>query len=416
MRYILCALLLFNSGVVGAVETHHIILRVVRVTTDWVSFDDTSGWTAAAPVKESRFLRYYEVAIWEETASVHLYKLPNEYDPLYSYRPNVTSQQAIDYRENFVERKYAEMPEEYSAQRSRFLKAAFIDIIDYLVEQHPNSYHHLMFNGHGGPGGQLFEALLFRPEAQEFLSAWRKKLGSPLGVIDMGGPCTKGSFADLETFCGAVRYYIASDMPNGGYLMDQWTPEKWDEVRIESQYHRLFSIITTLKEALKGRIDIRRKRYEYARNDMVANQVTQANYLYDCESFRQFSTDFKDFLYLVGVEYDIYDDLYQYMITNKAPSELVEQFNKVIVHRADNRDFFEWREERNGMLMPSRGLLEPNPDFDDDGIVGFTDFLIFAAQFGKTRGDERYNGRMDLDLDGVIGFSDFLIFAGRFGE
>ena len=57
----------------------------------------------------------------------------------------------------------------------------------------------------------------------------------------------------------------------------------------------------------------------------------------------------------------------------------------------------------------------PNPDFDGDGIVGFPDFLQFAARFGLSRDMEEYDARFDLDGDGSIAFSDFLIFAAAFG-
>jgi len=49
-------------------------------------------------------------------------------------------------------------------------------------------------------------------------------------------------------------------------------------------------------------------------------------------------------------------------------------------------------------------------DFDGDGDVGFTDFLLFAQSFGSE--DEVF----DLDSDGFVGFSDFLAFAGAFGR
>ena len=55
-------------------------------------------------------------------------------------------------------------------------------------------------------------------------------------------------------------------------------------------------------------------------------------------------------------------------------------------------------------------------DFDNDGTVGFPDFLQFAAQFGLSQGDAGYDARFDLDGDGTVGFSDFLIFAGSFGQ
>ena len=57
-----------------------------------------------------------------------------------------------------------------------------------------------------------------------------------------------------------------------------------------------------------------------------------------------------------------------------------------------------------------------SPDFDGDGIVGFSDFLAFAGQFGSRQGDGRYEAKYDLDSDGAIGFSDFLIFSASFGK
>ena len=56
------------------------------------------------------------------------------------------------------------------------------------------------------------------------------------------------------------------------------------------------------------------------------------------------------------------------------------------------------------------------PDFNGDGIVGFADFVQFAAQFGLRQGDAGYEARYDLDEDGMIGFGDFVIFANAFGK
>lgn len=58
----------------------------------------------------------------------------------------------------------------------------------------------------------------------------------------------------------------------------------------------------------------------------------------------------------------------------------------------------------------------PSPDFDGDGQVGFTDFVLFASQFGSTRGDGTYEAKYDLDVDNAIGFSDFVIFTRDFGK
>ncbi len=66
--------------------------------------------------------------------------------------------------------------------------------------------------------------------------------------------------------------------------------------------------------------------------------------------------------------------------------------------------------------LPSAFQSGPFPDFDEDGVVGFADFLQFAGRFGSARGEESYDDRFDLNGDGSIGFPDFLIFAGSFGK
>ncbi len=51
----------------------------------------------------------------------------------------------------------------------------------------------------------------------------------------------------------------------------------------------------------------------------------------------------------------------------------------------------------------------PSPDFDGNGLVGFSDFVAFAGVFGAQRGDSKYVAEFDLNNDGGIGFDDFVI-------
>ena len=66
--------------------------------------------------------------------------------------------------------------------------------------------------------------------------------------------------------------------------------------------------------------------------------------------------------------------------------------------------------------IPVSADEEATPDFDGDGKVGFSDFILFATVFGSSRGDAGYEARYDLDGDSAIEFGDFLIFAGSFGK
>ena len=49
-------------------------------------------------------------------------------------------------------------------------------------------------------------------------------------------------------------------------------------------------------------------------------------------------------------------------------------------------------------------------DFDEDGIVGFRDFLMFALAFGSQ------DSTFDLDGDQHVGFRDFILFAQNYGK
>ena len=58
----------------------------------------------------------------------------------------------------------------------------------------------------------------------------------------------------------------------------------------------------------------------------------------------------------------------------------------------------------------------PSADFDENGVVDFTDFLLFVSAFGTREGQEKYDAKYDLNGDGEIGFADFLIFTSSFSK
>ena len=337
-------------------ERTHVMLRVVQVTEDWVPFSSAGGWTAlAVRQKESDVLRFYEAAIWEETDSVHLYAFPNDYDSGFGrWDEDFPDADVIAYREQHAISVHSDMPEAWGDRRSDFLRIAFEDFVSRLVERHPEADHHLMYSGHGGPGGALFAGQLKHDDAGVFLATWTRLLGKPLGVIDMGGPCNKGAYEDLANFCRHASYYVASDLPNGGYSEDEWTSEKHHETQPETQYHRLLASNETLEEALIERVELRRKKYEYSMNNQIRDQVEQANYVYSCARFNDFSEAFDLFVDKTTIQAPFYD-LYQLMLDYTAPPALLDRFRDVFVHGVDNRDFFEWKVTANGMLSPSGG-------------------------------------------------------------
>jgi hypothetical protein len=69
----------------------------------------------------------------------------------------------------------------------------------------------------------------------------------------------------------------------------------------------------------------------------------------------------------------------------------------------------------DGQKLTFVGTIANKGDFDNNGVVGFSDFILFARSFGASQGDASYNAAADLNGDGKIAFGDFIQFAGLFG-
>ena len=66
---------------------------------------------------------------------------------------------------------------------------------------------------------------------------------------------------------------------------------------------------------------------------------------------------------------------------------------------------------RNGSVSSSTGAL--TADLNQNGTVGFDDFLILSGSFGENVPSEP---RADIDGDGQVGFADFLVLSANFGR
>ncbi len=145
---------------------------------------------------------------------------------------------------------------------------------------------------------------------------------------------------------------------------------------------------------------------------MITNRIPRANYLYSCAEFNKFSPNFKSFFSSAGVDYRRGDDLYQYLIDNNASPTLVEQFNKVIVHKVDNKDFFEWSEVRNGMLMPVPGLLfRPLGSEPGTNTVAATVEGLEAETFTATAIEQTPHSLTKVSGDGQEGLAGIALAA-----
>ncbi|MFO7636534.1 MAG: hypothetical protein R6W96_04420 [Clostridia bacterium] len=317
-------------------------------------FNDISGWTGDVLNKDKDGVRIYEVAIWDDGLAVHMYALPNDYNPLYGGMEGYSTTQKVAYREQYCIKKFTGMPSDILA-RGPFLINAFTEFARVLVQRHPNATHNLVFTGHGGlvQGGEIFGVNMNYAQAETFLGNWKSLLGRKLGFIDFGMPCMKGSFHALEAFHQYTDYYIASDLAAGCTTWDDWDDEKtwaeYYEVQILSNYHAILSSHGSMQNALIARVNLSRLRYVYTRPHAIREKHKQSTYLYSSSAFALHKDAIASFMNANG-DKDIILDVLSVMKAKGASQSLIDAYHSIIIHGVDTKDFFTWSEEWNGML------------------------------------------------------------------
>ncbi|MDA8616889.1 hypothetical protein N9M23_01285 [Gammaproteobacteria bacterium] len=380
---LLVCFLFAASGVVNALENHVIMVRGVQVSpSDGWSFSDFFTWDYAVKEKESEYAKYFEFAFYDDISAIHFYEFTNDYDPVWAVN-NLSKSDQIDYRESFLMFKASldldiegEFESEVWPQRvalSGAVSNEIIRFVELIYSRFPESDYAFSYSGHGGPGGDILitdatsQGLISPKDSAKMLRTWTDIIGKKLIFIDFGGPCSKGGFSDLATFCPYVDYYIASDHPNGGYEQDSDDYERQQSFDTDNQWHNIFSESDSLIVALEKRIELTRKRYLDARLNLTAKNHKQANYLYSCPAFNKFAPAY------IGAVKSLGLDLYQATAPSVLPQNelppylydlkdsvialddpaLVSSFEEIIVARADNRDFFNWEQGYNGIFAPS---------------------------------------------------------------
>ena len=97
------------------------------------------------------------------------------------------------------------------------------------------------------------------------------------------------------------------------------------------------------------------------------------------------------------------DGLYDY-------AEATVQFDQTVVE-------FTYQDGKTvEVRLIKTGISLASLDFDGDGMVGSTDFLLLVSHFGLSEGDRNFEAKYDIDGNGTVGFSDFVLFAEGFGK
>lgn len=67
------------------------------------------------------------------------------------------------------------------------------------------------------------------------------------------------------------------------------------------------------------------------------------------------------------------------------------------------------------VCVPDFSWADSPGDFNQDGKVDFTDFILFAGRFGSVQGDASFDKRYDLNGNGKVEIGDYILFVEAFG-
>jgi len=385
----------------AALNGHYVHITLYNAPEGYLSNSDEiipRGFCPITRVTDAYRLYYFQ--IHEDTGTLILFGPENDWE---QNARNLSQLEFEKFRDQYVLQTWADLPKTHT-ERSEYIAKAFASFFAKLVKLHPQSEFGVRFRGHGGGGGELMGSRILPNDAFCMLKEWNRSLGRKLLNVDMGWPCKKGSFSDLVNFSPFTKYYYGTDLNNGGYNMDDWTYEKYKECNppIWEEWAEELPYLDRISNALKAK----RKSYEYSRNNMVENKTMQSLTCFDCEKFLQFADAFQR---VWGTdEKSGSTDVKEYLETKVEDNERILQlFNDCIVGTVNNKDFFEWPREANGMYKfnarsktyglvvdePEGGVIESFPKSDVylagsdvDLIATPREGYVFEGWSGDARG------------------------------
>ena len=326
--------------------------------------------------------RYYNFQLHEDTGTLILFAPDNDWE---KHARGMGQRQFEKFRDEYILVKFENMPEFDGTQqshekRSKFIADAFEVFFDKLVELHPNSEFGFQFRGHGSGGGGLMGYRILPGDVFNMLKSWNRSLGRKLLNIDMSWPCKKGSFSDLVNFSPFTKYYLATDLNQGGFSMDNWTYEKYKECNPPLWLE--FGDGKPYLDYVNNELERDRRMYLYSKKNMVEKKIRQSLTCFDCEKFIEFAESFHDSWKYTNSygSVDVRQYIREHVVDNK---KLLQLYDDCIVGTVNNKDFFEWSKEANGMykynLKTYRTRLVSVDELDGGVIELFPKSTVFQS-------------------------------------
>lgn len=325
-------------------------LTLLNVVKTWHGEDETS-WERHISIKETNNYVVYEAAIWDDY--VCLYKFGTEFD---SFKLD-----GQDYRDQFLVSRYEISGGRDSVEGSKDIAEAFKDIFRIMIEESPAKHYGIKCTGHGSGEGYMFTSTMKPNDVQEFLTYAKDLLGRNIDFYDMSTNCNQGSVGMMNAFYPYFDYVLASELPVGGYGIDEEHKKDFINVFDFYKYPEIFSEDITLEEKLIELVNLKRKSWEYALKDMTSDETKQSLSLLKMDEYKPLLNMVRDEVKDKNIDDIGYNQDFKTIIDNFNNYEIMDRYERLIVLRETNKDFFNWDENTDALVVNS---LEDILEFD----------------------------------------------------
>lgn len=313
-----------------------ILLNVVKT---WTSIEDSS-WERHANIKAAPGYQLYEAAIWND--SVRLYKFDSSYD---SAKVNK------DYREKFLVASYPIPGGRDSESASYYIGEAFKNIFSIMVKNSPAKHYGIKCTGHGSGPGYMFTSMIKPKDVQSFMTYATELLGRKIDFYDMSSNCNQGTVSMMNAFYPYFDYILASELSVGGYSQDNSNITKFMEVFDFNNYPSIFKENISLEKKLEKLVELKRKDWEYSKQNMIKKRTNQSVNLYKMDEYKPLMNHARDIFKEKNIQLQKYNNDLKTLLQSADDSQLMNEYNKLIVARKTNKDFFNWDKDIDALFI-----------------------------------------------------------------
>ena len=328
---------------------------VIRVSFATSTFSD--GWGGvftAVRTKDKEGFSLYDVVIWEDR--INLYKFPNDVEHNeeqgFDFSQDVSTKNGqkkyVEWRESFCLKSVKCKNTDDISKCSSTMKSAFISFFKIVKKKSPSKNMILKYSGHGNIG---LCGCMNIEDTKATLNKGVEIFGTKFALIDFGTNCQTSNTSFFNVYYPFTNYMLASQFDHGGITMDEWDYEAFDKVNVDSQYHNVFKIGESVKEAGKRIVSTNAKYWPYCKKSIKKNKAKQSMTLLDMREYESFMKEYSKTHKKISNPWG--KDLYS-LVKKYGDSKLKEKYKDFVIYYKDNNsstNYFKWDSKAYGVTV-----------------------------------------------------------------